>query len=413
MKQVFGLPSIAAALLLSSFSVMSVETVNDADSNYSSVNLSRFDSWNEMKQKWDKEHGLQLNTEYNILGFNASDPLGESTAAGGALRVYGQWNLLETDSGSKGGLVFKFEHRHKYTDSSPKDFGVNELGYVGFIHSLYGDQGFRTTHLFWKQSMLDEKMVAYAGFLDMTDYTDLYALASPWTDFNNLVFAPGNGTIGGLPDGALGVMLGGFLSDHIYGSTSIMDAKGNASDLFEGAKDFLSDGATWKSVELGYTLSKNTLFLNNAHVSLWQRDAVDNDLAGYGLNVSISGLVADQWIPFIRGGWAEDGGAIYDSSISAGFGYIPAQRANDMFGVGFNRASVMSSTFGGIDLDTQYTAEIYYRAQINSRMQLVPSLQVMNHTAINLEAIELGEHNNVFIKDKTDVLFGVKARVVF
>ncbi|MDR9829177.1 carbohydrate porin [Vibrio sp. FNV 38] len=377
------------------------------------MNDTSLNSWDATKAKWEEEYGLQLGIDYNMLGLTATDALGNSSSGGGALRVFGQWDLVETDSGSTGGVVFKFEHRHKYTDSSPKDFGLSDLGYIGFVHPLLGDQGFRTTHLFWRQSMLDERMVAYAGFLDMTDYTDFYALASPWTDFNNLVFSSGSGTIGGLPDGALGLMLGGYFTDSIYGSASILDAAGNASDLHKGMKDFFDSGATWKSVELGYTPSKEMLFIENTHLTLWQRDAVGDDKEGYGVNISVSGLVANQWLPFIRAGWAHDAGAMYSASVSTGFGYIPTTRQQDMAGLAINWASPMASTFGGIDFDDQYTAELYYRAQVTSSLQLSPSLQVMNHTAIDFNAIENDNLGSALIKDKTDVVFGLKARIAF
>lgn len=418
MKPIFRLSAIVAMSIMAiSTSAFAQESNNQSEVitviRDTPVTQSHFDSWNETKAHWQKEHGLQLNVDYNMLGLTATDALGDSSAASGALRVYGQWDMVNTDSGSTGGLVFKFEHRHKYTDSSPKDFGINDLGYLGFVHSLYGDQGFRTTHLFWRQSMLDDRMVAYAGFLDMTDYTDFYALASPWNDFNNAMFTTGNGTIGGLPDGALGVMLGGFMTDSVYASASILDAKGNASDLVQGAKDLFDTGATWKSLEVGYTPSKDMLFIDNAHVSFWQRDAVGDDKEGYGVNVSISGLVNNQWLPFIRAGWAQDGGAMYDASVSVGFGYIPASRSEDMMGLAFNWASPMASTFGDIDFDDQYTAELYYRARVLPWLQLSPSIQVMNHTAVNLGAIESGDMSNALIKDKTDVVIGLKAQFLF
>jgi porin len=261
--------------------------------------------------------------------------------------------------------------------------------------------------------MLEERMVAYAGFLDMTDYTDFYALASPWNDFNNAVFTTGSGTIGGLPDGALGVMLGGFFTDHVYGSASILDAKGNASDLTQGVKDLFDTGATWKSLEIGYTPSSDMLFIDNAHVSFWQRDAVGSDKEGHGVSVSVSGLVKNQWLPFIRAGWAEDGGAMYDASVSAGFGFIPTNRSEDMVGLAFNWASPMASTFGGIDFDDQYTAELYYRSKLTPWFQLSPSIQVMNHTAINFDSIDAGDIANALIKDKTDIVFGLKAQFLF
>lgn len=375
--------------------------------------LTPYESWKNTKQQLSDNHNLKLNVDYNMLGLTSTDTIGNSSAGGGALRVFGQWDIIHSDDGSTGGLVFKVEHRHSYLNSSPKDFGIKDLGYLGFAHSLIGDQGLRATHLFWRHSLLEDNMVIYAGFLDMTDYTDLYPLASPWNDFNNAVFTVGSGTIGGLPDGALGVMVGGYLSDSIYASGSVLDAKGNASSLSQGAEDFMDSGATWKSLEFGFAPSKAMMFVNNIHLSLWQRDAVDNDKEGYGVNISAWALMSQQWIPFIRAGWAVDGGAMYDASVSAGLGYIPSQRSQDMFGFALNWASPMESTFGNIDIEDQYTAEMYYRSQLTPWFQLSPSIQVLNHTAVDLSAIQSGDLSNGLIKDKTNIVFGLKAQFTF
>jgi porin len=402
MRLQLKLPALTWALL------SSINFSSYADSGTQALTLeeqhSYYDSWNTLKQHWLADYGLQLNMDYNMLGFTGTDSVGESSVAAGIARIHGRWDFIQSDSGSKGGLVFKFEHRHKYTDSTPKFFGMEDLGYVGFTNLFYGDQGYRTTHLFWRQTLYSERMVVYVGFLDMTDYVDFYALGNPWTDFHNMVFTTGSGTMGGNPDGALGVMVGGFMSDTIYGSASIIDAKGNAEDLAKGAKDLFDEGATWKSLEIGWTPSQEQLFTTNAHITLWHRDAIDNDKAGGGVNLSISGLVAEQWLPFLRAGWADEGGALYDRSVAFGFGYIPKARTDDMFGLALNWATPMKSSFG--DIDDQYTAETYYRVKVLPWLQLSPSIQVMNHTVI-------AGDDDVIGKNRTNVIFGLEARFLF
>ena len=163
MKHLLNLSTVALILAsgVTTAEVMPVE---------SSASRSHYDSWNETKQNLQKEHGLQLGMDYNMLSMGAIEPLGDSSAAAGALRVFGQWDLLETEDGDKGGIVFKFEHRHKYTENSPKEYGLADLGYLGFAHSLYGDQGFRTTHLFWRQSLMQEQMVVYQLQIHSIDF---------------------------------------------------------------------------------------------------------------------------------------------------------------------------------------------------------------------------------------------------
>lgn len=414
MKLTHRLYFISALTVINSLPVLANdEKMEPLQVDTPSESISPYESWVAKKNDWNEKYGFQFNIDYTMLGFGATNPIGESTAAGGALRFLGQWDLVQQDNGDTGGIVFKFEHRHKYTDSDPKSFGFNDLGYLGFNHSLFGDQGFRTTHLFWRQTAFDERFVSYLGFLDMTDYSDIYALASPWTDFNNAVFTVGGGTIGGLPDGAFGAMVGGMMSENIYGSASIIDAKGNASDLIQGLEDFLDHKATWKSLELGYASSKDELFLNNAHITFWQRDAVDNDDAGHGVSVSISGLLQDSWLPFLRAGWATGAGALYDKSVSAGFGYIPKYRRSDMLGIAVNVANPMSSTLGGVDFDSQYTAELYYRAQVFPWLQISPSVQFMNYTSVDINSFDSNMSENGLVKNKDNVLFGLKAKFTF
>ncbi|WGS59962.1 carbohydrate porin [Vibrio lentus] len=81
-----------------------------------------------------------------------------------------------------------------------------------------------------------------------------------------------------------------------------------------------------------------------------------------------------------------------------------------MFGLAVNWASPMESTTQGLDLDDQYTTEAYYRAQITPWLQISPSVQVLNHTAIDLTN---GFDNINLIQNKTDVVFALKARFEF
>ena len=110
---------------------------------------------------------------------------------------------------------------------------AGELGYAGLTSVGYSDQGWRATHLFWRQRFGDGRGVSYIGFLDTTDYADVYTLASPWTGFANIAFQNGSGAMGGIPDGALGAMVGGFLTDKLYLVGSIADANGDPTDLGE------------------------------------------------------------------------------------------------------------------------------------------------------------------------------------
>ena len=356
----------------------------------------RWDAW---KAGLKERTGLDFGVDYNALGFAATESPGEDTAGSGAFRIYGTWDLIGRDGPNTGSLVFKIEHRHAYTDVAPSGFGP-QIGYAGLNNCCFSDVGWRATHLFWQQRFADGRGVSYIGYLDITDYADVYALASPWTGFSNLAFATGSGSMAGLPDGALGAMVGGFLTDQIYAVGGVADANADAGDLGGGFDTFFDDFETFKTLELGWTSAREKLFIDNAHVTLWQIDERDEAGTpdGWGINFSLTRRIGDNWLPFLRGGWTEDGASFYQASVSAGFGYA-AVPGRDLLGVGVNWSRPNRDTFGA-NLDDQYTLEVFQLWQVTERVQVTPSVQLIVDPALNPTA------------DFTAVL-GLRARVDF
>lgn len=354
---------------------------------------NRFDAF---KQTINERIGLDFGFDYNAIGYAATSSLGKYNTGSGSLRFLGTWNLFDRDGPNTGGLVFKFENRHSFTKVAPTAFSA-EIGYAGLVSSVFSDQRWRTTHLYWQQNFLGGRGVAYAGFLDVTDYTDVYALASPWTGFSNLAFQTGSGTIGGLPDGAFGGMVGGFLTSNIYASASIADANADATDIGKGFDTFFNDFETFKTVEVGWTSGARRLFIDNAHVTFWQiderTDAGTPD--GFGVSFSVTKGINDRFLPFVRGGWAHDGGSLYEAALSVGVGYqrVPGR---DLLGIGLNWSRPNKNTFG-TKLNDQFTLEVFQRLQVTEGLQVTPSIQVIKDPALNPD-------------EEAIALFGLRAR---
>ena len=371
----------------------------DAEEKDDVLDIDRQDGFDAWKSGLKERTGLDFGFDYNALGFLATDSLGKDRSGSGSFRIFGTWELLNRGSPNSGSLVFKFENRHRYGSVAPTDFG-GELGYVGLPSSVFSDQGNRVTHLYWEQNFADGLGVSYIGWLDVTDYTDVYALASPWTGFENLAFQTGSGSIGGLPDGALGAMVGGFLSDNYYAAASFADANADPTDPLEGFDTLFDDGETFKTFEFGWTSGGERLFVDNAHVTFWQiderGDAGTPD--GHGVSFSYTRGIDDTWLPFLRGGWAEDGGSLYEASLSAGFGYTQEPGRN-LLGVGLNWSRPNDGTFGS-GLDDQYTLEAFQRWQITQGVAITPSVQIIHNPAFNPD-------------DDTIALFGLRIRAAF
>jgi porin len=361
--------------------------------------LLTLEGFEALKNDLYEQTGLHFGVDYTASYYAATDGLGASTAGGGMARFYGNWEAIGRGTSDTGGVIFKVEHRHGYTDVPPAGLASN-LGYAGLFAPPFSDQGWRLTNLYWRQSLFEGRFVTYVGFLDATDFVDAYALASPWTGFTNFVFSTGSATIGVPNDATLGAMVGLWFTESVYGMASLTDANADPTDPFEGFNSFFNDFETFKSLEVGWTPSRDEFFLNNVHVTLWHVDERDEAAVpdGWGLNVSASVWIDDQWLPFIRAGWAEDGGSLLEASVSAGFGY-QRERSGDVLGVGLNWGRPNGNTFGA-DLDDQYTAEIYYRWRLTQRLEVTPSVQVLANPALNPDEDVIG-------------VFGIRARVVF
>jgi len=363
------------------------------------LNLNVLEAWEVWKAGIAESTGLSFGGDYFGVGFAATNSLGDDTSASGVARFFGSWELLNRGVANTGSLEFKIEHRHAYTDITPSAFGV-DVGFVGTPEPVFNDDGFRATTLYWKQDFADDRAVLRVGFLDMKEYFDGYALASPWTGFLNLAFTVGSNTMITLPDAALGGMVGGYLTDNIYAAASIIDAGFQPTSMFDGFDTFFGDFNTFKTAEIGITGGGKRFLYDNAHIAVWQQDESDVSgvQSGWGVNASVSNVVGEHWLPFLRAAWADEGGGLYDRSVSGGFGYQNKPGGNQL-GVGLNWGNPNSDTFG-VDLDDQWISEVFYRVQLTENFQITPSLQIVANPALNPDRDAVA-------------LFGLRARVTF
>lgn len=344
----------------------------------------RLDSLDLLKKRFYKKTGFIINADYNSQIMGATKAIGDNVSASGVFRLYGKYNFVGRGTPHEGGLVFKVENRHKYTDLALRDWGPAGIGYVGLVQSVYNNDGWRVTNLYWRQTFGTANIVAYAGFLDVTDWTDIFALASPWSSFNNLSFATGSSTIGGLyPDGSLGLMVSAWLTDNIYVIGGLIDANGSATEFYKGFDTFFTKFETLKTFEVGFTPNSEMPILQNLHITLWQVDETVNAPNGWGVAGSISWEVGHKLFPFLRGGWAQDGGSIFTASVSAGIGYNVI--GSNVFGLGINWNQPNENMFG-TGLKDQYLSEIFYKLQVTHHIEFTPSMQFIINPALNTNA---------------------------
>jgi len=357
-------------------------------------------SYFDWKDSLRDKFGLNYSLDYTAAALSASNTLGtEDFFSGGAVRFFGSWDLLGRESGNTGTFVWKIEHRHKYTKIPPQG-AAGEIGYVGLMEPVLSDIGTRLTNLYWKQNLADNRVEIVAGMLDVTDWVDIYALASPWNGFFNFAFATGGAAIPLPDDATLGVYVNALLSDNLYISGGFADSNADSTEPFDGFDTFFNDNEYFKSIELGWVTSRDRFYLDNTHITFWHAD--ERDMAGvpdgWGMNFSYSHSFDEKWMPFVRAGYAKDGGTLLEKTLSAGLGYHFGNN-NSLLGLGLNWGEPNETTFGP-GLDDQFTVELFSRLQVFRNFQLTPDIQYINNPARNPTA----SHSWVF---------GLRARVIF
>ena len=211
----------------------------------------------------------------------------------------------------------------------------------------------------------------------MTDFVDVYLMASPWTGFNNFVFSTGSAATDLPNDATLGIAAGGMVANKAYIQAGISDANADPTDPFEGFNSVANDSDFFKWVEIGFSPSQDKLYFDNIHLTFWHIDerAIGTP-DGWGLNVSWQQWIKDKWLPFIRGGYTEDSGSLLERSVTVGIGYQPIPMRG-VIGLGFNWGKPNEASFE--DSKDQYTTELFWRYQLTSSKVLCITLHTLIH----------------------------------
>ena len=143
------------------------------------------------KDRIKEDNGGGFGGDYSLAYLSASDSPGADDAFGGMYRLFGTWEATSDGKGNSGALIWKVEHRHAYGSHIPPSGLGFETGYIGLHLPPFSDQGTRLTNLYWRQRIKGGNLVFVGGFVDVTDYVDVYMLASPWTGYFNFAFSTG------------------------------------------------------------------------------------------------------------------------------------------------------------------------------------------------------------------------------
>lgn len=351
--------------------------------------LPFLDSYFDAKDELADSSGFSFGLDYNSATRVATDHLSgtDEYGAGGILRFFGAWQATGRGTETNGTLVYRFAHHRKYTDTAPQDLGSASLGYVGLTDTLFDNKGWNLSNLYWRQSWKGGAFQAVAGYHDVADLTEVYALGDPLKQFQNLVFLNGAGTMSLPSAGSLGLLAAAWVNDNVYLQAGITDSRGDSKDPWDGFETFFSDNDYFTHVELGWTTSRENVYLDNIHLTFWHvadRDDVGAD-DGWGATASVSLWLQDRYLPFLKAGFADDGTSLLEKSVSFGLGYQPRAIGSDMgdlLALGLNWGEPNSSVVGP-GVDDQYTIELFYRWQLTRELAVTPNIQYLVEPALN------------------------------
>lgn len=354
-------------------------------------------SYFDFKTQLKKNSGFTYGIDYFTIFQTATASLGDKSAFSGVFRTYGSWNLAGKKSGNTGTFIFKFENRHKYKKFIVGQDMASEIGYAGLTSITFSNMGWVLTNFYWQQQLLKTRLSFVLGILDATDYLNIYGLADPWNDVSNLTFSTGAHIP--VPNQGLGIAVRGLITDHIYVLAGIEDANGDPTDPLGSFESFFGEAEYFTHAEVGWMWSYDSRFSDNIHLTYWHAAARTkaNVPEGWGLALSMSRMLKNHWEPFLRAGYADEGGTLLEGSVDVGLGYHFDN--NNQLTLGLSWGKPSKSTFGE-ELESQYTMELYYRLHLMKIFTLTPDIQLLFNPALN--------------PDKNFIaVFGLRGRISF
>lgn len=334
--------------------------------------LARF---RERKERLEDSFGLTYGFDNNTQYLGTDSNRSPSDAASNVFRIYGTWSATGRGTPNNGAMVFKIENRSALGDKiSPQALGPS-LDYAGLFSSTFSDSGTVLTNLYWRQRLVNGRAAFVVGQVDATDYVSVNNLANPWTAFTNLGFeqpptlpAPSQG---------LGAAFKWRLDDNWAILSGFADANADPSKPFDSARDFFDKRETFKHLAVGWSPDWGDSVNQLSQLTIWQVD--DRDHAGveggHGVDFTASAR-KDNWLPFLRIGYAKDAGATLERTISIGNGY-EIRGGNDLAGIGVNWGRAPDSS------RDQYTLEAFYRYDMLDFLQLTPQIQYVINPAFD------------------------------
>jgi porin len=338
-----------------------------------------FDWKKQIKEDYDISFGLHFYGLYQRA--NNSLPGRDDDAMGNVFRFLGNWTVFEKDNGNLGRIEWRVESRSDW-------FGLQAPGSLGgatgtaalvpgFGYSGNFDMDLAVIN--WTQGFASGKAGYAVGRLAFDAYLDAFPFQTFSRGFINRSFIL-NPTLPTTGIGALGGVVKGFVTDHLWLGAQIHDANA-ASGNFDF--DTVQEGEWLKAVEVGWTPSFGQRKSHLVQFTYWDKDArsLAGVSSGSGWAVSAAWKLNDTYFPFVRFGHSDGGGGVAAETAVSGGVEISRPRG-EVWTIGAGWAKPSEETFGP-GLDNETALEMSYKFPISKNFSILPDAQIIFSPANN------------------------------
>ena len=327
------------------------------------------------------EPGVSLGLQVYALYQDASSSLEgrDSDAFGNINRFFGDWTVFKGDTGNLGRIEWRVESRSNVGNFQAPGSLASATGIAALAPGFGYSENFEpdVTILNWTQIFANGRAKYAVGRLAFDLYFDDFPFLTYTRGFMNRSFIV-NPTMPTAGSGAIGGVVEGFVSDHVWLGTQVFDANA-VSGEFDW--DTVEEDEWLKAVEIGYAPSIAERHNNRIQFTYWEKD--ERRMAGVskgsGWGVSAIHQLNEKYLPFLRLGHSDGGGGVAaEKAISAGVEI--AQRFGHVWTVGAGWAKPSRKTFGP-GLDNETVLETSYTFQLSKSFSITPDVQLVLNPA--------------------------------
>jgi porin len=343
------------------------------------------DPWFAWKRDLRRDYGLNIGGSIMVLWQNySSSRIGENNSVGGKFTLNLSYDLLNRGDPNALSFDMAVEQRGPLgTDLAPLQAGIGAGSFVPTA-ATYGKFDMGITQAYIRQSLDDNRFQYTIGKVFAPNYVDAYPFFDDNRQFLSQAFST-NPTMWS-PLRGFGAVAVAFPTDTgLYLQGGVFT--NNSSNVGSTYHDFFTVNERFYTLEVGLSglagkgvaiQSRGPTDANNIHLTGWYRDPAEDgsEPRSYGVAFNANQKVGDNIMWFLRAGWSE--GYLADRAVAAGFGWRPLKDYSDLFGFGIGWTHPASPF-----LESQYTAEAFYRFHVTPNFAITPDIQLQLHPALN------------------------------